>query len=192
MSDRPGEPRNVLLSGSSMNEHTEETCHDLLQAAPASELDVLQISYTETAERIARDWPDVFETRPANGAVISAVGGVPVNGQGANGSSQFKRVDGVQMAAINPNDITGLGMRVSTFFERISGSDNQLVVGFDSLTSLLQYVDVDDCYRFLNMFTGQLRASGAQAHFHLDPMACDDRTLGRLRSVFDEEITVED
>ncbi|MBO4248781.1 hypothetical protein IL252_13235 [Halomicrobium sp. IBSBa] len=43
-------------------------------------------------------------------------------------------------------------------------------------------------FKFLYMFTGQLRSVDAVAHFHLDPNAVDDQTVHRLKPVFDDAV----
>jgi hypothetical protein len=59
------------------------------------------------------------------------------------------------------------------------------VVCFDSLTAMLQYVDVETAYEFLHAITGQLYAADARAHFHIDPTAHDRTTVDSIASLFD-------
>lgn len=78
-------------------------------------------------------------------------------------------------------DLIGLGVTLS---QTISAHED-IVLYFDSLTVLLQYVDRETAYEFLNAVTGHLYAADARAHFHLDPAAHDCRTVDALASLFD-------
>lgn len=78
-------------------------------------------------------------------------------------------------------DLTGLGILLS----RTLTANDDVIVCFDSLTALLEYVDHETAYEFLNAVTGQLYAADAAAHFHLDPAAHDRQAVGMLASLFD-------
>ncbi|MBX0295873.1 DUF7504 family protein [Haloarcula nitratireducens] len=80
-----------------------------------------------------------------------------------------------------PSDLTGLGITLSQSFS----AHDDVVVCFDSLTALLQYVDLPTVYEFLHAVTGQLDAADAGAHFHVDPTAHDRQTVDALASPFD-------
>jgi len=87
-----------------------------------------------------------------------------------------------------PEDLTGLGITLS---QTLSAHDD-IAVCFDSLTVLLQYVDRETAYEFLNAVTGHLYAADATAHFHLDPSAHDRATVDALASLFDAVAERED
>ena len=88
-----------------------------------------------------------------------------------------------------PSDLTGLGVAIS---EVLSEWDDPVLVCFDSLTSMLQYVDSDTAYEFLHAVTGQVHAARARAHFHVDPAAHDETTLAGITSLFDARVSVND
>ena len=88
-----------------------------------------------------------------------------------------------------PSDLTGLGIGVGRF---LSEFETPLFVCFDSLTAMLQYVDVKTAYEFLHAITGQVHAAGARAHFHIDPSAHDDRDVEALTSLFDARVSLAD
>jgi len=88
-----------------------------------------------------------------------------------------------------PSDLTGLGIAIS---EVLSEWDDPVLVCFDSLTSMLQYVDSDTAYEFLHAVTGQVHAARARAHFHVDPAAHDETTLAGITSLFDARVSVDD
>jgi hypothetical protein len=57
---------------------------------------------------------------------------------------------------------------------------------------MLQYVELDQAFRFLHVVTDRLADADAMAHFHVDPGAHDDETIETLTSLFDGAWTFED
>lgn len=86
-----------------------------------------------------------------------------------------------------PSDLTGLGIGISRF---LSEFDTPLFVCFDSLTAMLQYVNLKTAYEFLHAVTGQIYAAGAHAHFHIDPSAHADSDVAALTSLFDARVSL--
>jgi len=89
----------------------------------------------------------------------------------------------------DPQDLTGLGISVTQLVKQAARSDRPTVVCFDSLTPLLQYVDMDRCYRFLDMTTNRLSQVCAVSHAHVNPRAHDTQEIEQLSSAFDTVIT---
>jgi hypothetical protein len=92
----------------------------------------------------------------------------------------------------NPGDLTGIGITVSEVLQQWSASDEPIVSCFRSLTSLLQYADLQTAYKFLHVLTGRFETAGVRSHFHLDPGAHDDQTVNTLTSLFDAVVRVGD
>lgn len=88
-----------------------------------------------------------------------------------------------------PSDLTGLGISIGKF---LSEFDEQVLVCFDSLTSMLQYVNVQTAYEFLHAITGQIHAADARAHFHIDPNAHGDQDVAAIASLFDARVALGD
>ena len=86
------------------------------------------------------------------------------------------------------SDLTGLGIEIGKF---LSEWDEPVSVCFESLTSMLQYVDYETAYEFLHAVTGQVHAAGARAHFHVDPDAHDRKTISKLKPAFHDAIRIE-
>jgi len=161
--------RNVLLAEPAMGSGR-ETCRSLLFGT-ADEPSVLFVTYTrdvdECLERV-----DVPADR--NLGVIS-VGDARADSPGA----------AVEQVS-TPGDLTGLGIRVGQF---LSEWDPPVVVCFESLTAMLQYVDFETAYEFVHTVTGQIHAAGARAHFHIDPAAHDETVVAGFTSLFDAVVT---
>jgi len=183
MTPAPG--TNVLVLAPSLSEAKREQCTHLLGVAEPAELDVLRITYSDSPGELVESW------RASSDQLPSRMGIVNVGDQaGIAADTSGDLPDGVVVTTANPNDITGLGMRLNNYLNDLQ-PDRQLVVCFDSLTELLQFTDVQAAFKFLHMFAGQLRDADAIGHFHLDPNALEDRTVNRLKPVFDEAVRAE-
>lgn len=85
-------------------------------------------------------------------------------------------------------NLTRLGVRITDRLEAVTDevTDHDVRVCFDSVTTLLQYVGVDEAFRFLHVLTDRFSAAETRAHFHMDPGAHDEETIQKLLTVFDE------
>lgn len=176
---------NVLVQAPSLSSERQHRCLDLLAADDPSRLDVLRITYSGNPEEMIEQWREQIGAMPARTGIV-VVGGSTEFEQ----TTEAETGEQVAVTTANPNDITGLGMQLNNYLNDVS-SDTQLVVCLDSLTELLQFVDVQSAFKFLHMFTGQLRDAGAIGHFHIDPNAHEPQTVSRLKPAFDEEVVIE-
>ena len=169
-----GAARTTLVCAPSMG--TESGCPELLSAAD-DDSTVLWVTYTHPPSACVEAYREAYDT-DADLSVI-AVGDMATE----------SAPDAVTVEAVStPDDLTGLGITLS---QMLSAHDD-VVVCFDSLTVLLQYVDRETAYEFLNAVTGHLYATDATAHFHLDPSALDTETIDALASLFDAVAERED
>ena len=176
---------NVLLLAPSLGGHGREVCFDLLAQTPPGETNVLVVSYTQTPGELVDDWTDHIGTPPVRGGVVSV-------GQGEAGAEDSSwAVKSVE----NPSDLTGVGIELSEFLSGIASAaedDEQIAVCFNSVTSLLQYADLQRAFRFLHVVTGRVKTVGGVGHFHLDPDAHDAQTLATLKGLFDAVVEVDE
>ena len=181
LKDELGDATNVLLAAPSMSQGTGEVCVDLLSQGPPAETSVLWVSFTKPPSDCLAEWRAHHDADPATFGVVV--------GDTAGGADTGDIDPGAVQRISNPSDLTGIGIKVGEF---VSGRSERIVVCVDSLTSLLQYVDLETAYEFLHALTGQLYSAGAVAHFHIDPTAHDEATLDTLLSLFDAEVDVSD
>jgi len=169
--DDLADARNTLLAAPSMSGDETEVCTDLLVSdAPEGE-SALWVSYRRDPAACLDQWIDRAGRPPREAAVV-------VVGEGGEASVEGATVEHVS----NPSDLTGLGITIG---ESISAWEGAPVVCFDSVTAMLQYVDIEIAYEFIHSITGQLYAADARAHFHIDPTAHDPQTVDALASMFD-------
>ena len=162
-----GDATSALVCPSSMG--SADSCVDLLSAT-MPETTVLWVTYTRPPSACI----ETFRAADVSGSLsVIGVGDMP---------TETVEADDVTVKSVStPDDLTGLGITLS---QTLSAHEDA-VVCFDSLTTLLQHVDTETAYEFLNVLTGQLHAADASAHFHLDPAAHDSRTVDALTSLFD-------
>ncbi len=178
INERIGNATTVMLGAPSMTSGTDEACVDMLTQAAPGDASVLWVSFTTPAGACLDRWRSVHGTDPRDFGVI--IVGETVGG-GGNADIDSQAVQTIS----NASDLTGIGIKVGEF---ISGRDERIAVCFDSLTALLQYVDLETAYEFLHALTGQLHSVGAVSHFHIDPNAHEQRTIDTLLSLFDAEV----
>jgi hypothetical protein len=181
---RPSDPRNVLLQTGDRDDHDESTCMDLLGVDEPSDVDVLFVTFTGSPRERLDAWKRHAEAPPANVGVVSVQVGAS-GGDRADGGPAVRRIS-------DPSDLTGVGIAISEFLSQWSGDGNRTVVCFESVTALLQYVDANRVFQFLNEITSKFDQAGAEAHFHITPEAHERQVLSVLSSLFDARVTAGD
>ncbi|MFT4946652.1 MAG: hypothetical protein ACI8TL_000888 [Natronomonas sp.] len=164
---------NVLLEEPSIG-GGRDVCTSLLVDASAP--NVLFVSFTRQASACVEQ---------LDGKSVDNVGVITVG----DGSAAVEDETVTTETVSTPNDLTGLGITIGQF---LSEFDGRVLVCFDSLTSMLQYVDVPTTYEFLHAISGQIHAAGARAHFHIDPNAHSDQDVSALASLFDARVSLGD
>ncbi|MDS0477101.1 hypothetical protein [Natrinema sp. 1APR25-10V2] len=99
-------------------------------------------------------------------------------------------VPSVTITSIGNSDLTGLGTAVSEAFSQYTDSV-PMQLWFDSITSLLDVVDLETAFRFLHVVTARVENAGATAFYHADPAAHDPQTINSLRYLFDDVIELD-
>jgi hypothetical protein len=173
--------RNLLVFAPAMGDAKEGLCHDLLGRTPPGSLDVLQVSYTRPPARLVETWRERHDDLPANYRIVDVGARARAPGQAEHDRTPAS----VTVTRANPNDLTGLAMEWRNAFNEFARTDNDVVVCLDSITAMLQYVSVEEAYRFVHMASGQIHEVAGQAHFHLDPDAHDDQTISTMKTAFD-------
>lgn len=91
----------------------------------------------------------------------------------------------------DPADLPRCGLAVSTFCEEWGRHDTQVVVCFDAFEKVLERVDTERAFHFLDVLTRRMKEVGALAHVHLDPQAVDRQTAAAFSEIVDA-VVVED
>lgn len=121
-------------------------------------------------------------------------------GDGGDGSLHFVDCSGSGVAppsdlpsdrfetVSSPRDMTGVGVAFEKYSKKVGERVDGTRVMYDSLTTLLQYVDRQRAYRFLDVLTGRFSAEGNLSVFTVDGGTIDDKTSHMFMHEFDIEI----
>ncbi len=175
---------NVLVLAPSMGAPKRDACLELMTQTPPASTNVLSVTFTQSAAEWIEDWDGRVGEPPARGGIV------------AIGQQEAERGTDWQVATVeNPSDLTGIGIELSEMLSTMADAaeDSQpLTVCFDSITSLLQYADLQRTFRFLHVVTGRIKTVGGVGHFHIDPAAHTDQELATLKGLFDAVVEVDE
>lgn len=184
---------NVLLLTPALSAADDEACIDLLTVTDPPEEDVLSITVTQSVDDRLELWQSYVGDLPSQAGIISVdeVTRSATVSTDTAGEQPLPTPISIETVT-DPGDLTGLGIAISKYLSNWAGSPNRTVVCFHSLTTLLQYADLERVFRFLHLLTGRLKSADAVAHFHLDPGAHDAQTVNTLSQLFDVVVEHDD
>lgn len=181
---------NVLVLSATMSDDHAGGCLDLVVPDEIEQARVLAVSYTRSPDEWLEVWRDRIGSMPADVVVVTVGAGNRSTTQAA--ASAVTTIGDIRIRSIeSPEDLTGLGIAMGEQFDEWD-DDAPIVLCYDSLTVLLQFVELQRAFRFLHVLTGRVAAAGAQAHYHLDPATVDERELATLTSLFNATVRRED
>jgi KaiC/GvpD/RAD55 family RecA-like ATPase len=171
---------NLLLSGPPMS-GKRDLLLELLARGDADGDGAVVVTSRDPAEEVLADYGDAVGSEPAFLRVIDCV---TAQSGGATGGDRVRYVS-------SPGDLTGMGIEFSEIARSASGAGvDRLRVGFDSLSPLLMYVDLQRLFRFLHVFTSQIQSQGWLGVFSVDPESHDDQTINTISQLFDGVLDV--
>jgi hypothetical protein len=164
----------------------EARIYSLLGESPF-QTELLVISYRDGPDSWLADWKRHVGQLPADLGFIH-VGEATRSAVASSSETATQSLDGFVAGVGNPADLTGIGIQMSKYLERWAETDNNIIVYFDSLTALLQFVDLDDAFQFLHVFSGRVKSVAGQAYYRLDPEAHDKQTIATLQNLMTDSI----
>ncbi len=183
---------NVMLLAPSLGVAGTEECGELLTVEPPDAENVLAVLLSDSPDDWIERWQrTVGPELPAQTAFVttnetarSAAASADVN-RALPGNMNLHSVS-------SPGDLTGLGMRISQQLSEWADGDEQIVVDFDSLTTLLEYAERRSVFKFMHVLKGRIEAVDAVAHYHMDPTAHDSGEVNTFKSLMDAVVEVDD
>lgn len=88
----------------------------------------------------------------------------------------------------DPADLTGPSVQISRYLKRWAATDRKTAVYFNSLTALLQFVELDRAHRFLYVISGRIHDRDGHAFYQLGPDAHETQTVAVIRNRTDNVI----
>lgn len=94
--------------------------------------------------------------------------------------------------ASSPVDLTGIGVNISQFFEDFFVKKNirKIQLHINSLSTILMYSNIQTVFRFMHVFTGRIKASGALGIYVIESGMHDERAITTLKQLFDGMIEI--
>lgn len=135
---------------------------------------VVVVTYLREPSTYAERWNAVADP-PAEFVVVDAR-----DSRGDASDGDFGRV-----VAAAPNDLTRLGIHVS---ESVDDWEGDVCFLFDSLSALLQFVDVETAYRFVHVLTSRMAAVDARAFYVLHASQHDPQTTSIFTQLADASL----
>ena len=184
------DPADVLLLGPLRGTDCDRNCVSLLSLAPPDRTNMLAVTVT----RSANDWLSMWQQHsPASAASLTIVS-LGDETRGESSSTTISTPNGSETITIetvaDPSDLTRLGVTLSRLLSEVTTPEERTAVCVHSLTALLQYIEPRRLFRFLHLLRGKLDSVDASAHYHLDPGAHDEQTVGLFRSLFDTVVRI--
>lgn len=180
---------NVLVLSPTMDERARRSYYEELLPDDPGSLDVLAVDYRRTPDKWLDEWQRYAGARPRRSAII-CVDETTRSAAAAGGNPGLAADPATATTVENPSDLTGLGITVSEYLSAHGNADT--VVTFDSLTVLLQFVEIQRAFRFLHVLANRVSTAGAVGHYHMDPEAHTDQEVATLASLFDAVAAYED
>jgi KaiC/GvpD/RAD55 family RecA-like ATPase len=166
---------NLLLSGPAMS-GKRDLLLELLARGDRDGEGAVVVTSRDPAAEVFREYEDAVGSTPNFVRAIDCVSAQ--SGSATDG-------DGVRYVS-SPGDLTGMGIEFSEVARSAGDSGvDRLRVGFDSLSPLLMYVDIQRLFRFLHVFTSQIQSQGWLGVFSVDPESHDDQTINTISQLFD-------
>jgi hypothetical protein len=178
-------PANVLLEAPSLSEGGASICPHI-KAETDAERNLLFVSLSGNPESRLDMWRR-HGGLPGKVAVITADN---TRSMAASGGGSTTRQSGETVISTTtvsePSDLTGIGIKMNNCLSAWEDDDARTHVCFDSLTTLLQYVDTERVFQYLHVTTKRVEAVDGVAHYHIDPNAHDDQTLATIEGLFSD------
>jgi len=166
----------ILISGPSLTQKPQLTLQ--LQARGARDgHGALCVTTRDPAVDVAERYRELLGGADQHRWFIDAAGTSEAGSKSGNAPIRY---------IASPDDLTGIGIEFSDVAEAAEQSTTRgLRVGFDSLSMLLQYTDLQRSFRFLHVFTSQISARDWLGLFTLDPEAHDEQAVSTIKQLFD-------
>lgn len=94
--------------------------------------------------------------------------------------------------ASSPVDLTGIGVKISQFFEEYFMKKNirKTQLHINSLSTILMYSNIQTVFRFLHVFTGRIKAAGSLGIYMIESGMHDEQSISILKQLFDGMIEI--
>ncbi len=94
--------------------------------------------------------------------------------------------------ATSPVDLTGIGVNIGQFFEKFLHQKKiqKVQLQLNSLSTILMYSNIQTVFRFIHVFTGRIKTSGALGIYVMEKGMHEDQAIATLKQLFDGMIEI--
>jgi hypothetical protein len=182
--DETGQPSNVLLLTSAVDDCEAAACGELSETTRPSRSHVILATGLQSPRERLADWEDDVGVRPAETTVVdlatatrSVAASATSTGQGVS-----DRWSDATIERVEAGDLLGLG---ETLDGALGGRDRPTTLCVRSVSDLLQSADVETVFGFLEALTRSVERADGVAHYHLTTDVHDAETVDTLAVLFD-------
>ncbi len=174
---------NIMMVGPPMS-GKDEIINTIIYNGFIENNSAIVVSTREPGERVF-EWfeQNGLDISDANIGIVDCV--TKTLGMGAADTENIKR-------ASSPVDLTGIGVKISQFFEEFlmkrNIPDTRLCI--NSLSTILMYSNIQTVFRFLHVFTGRVKAANALGVYVVEDEMHDPQTIATLKQLFDGMIEI--
>jgi KaiC/GvpD/RAD55 family RecA-like ATPase len=156
-------------------------CLDVLAGDPGESTGAVLVSTDTRAGTVRSE----FRRRAGTDAPLFVVD-ARSGGAGEGGS------DGPQVRTVSsPSDLTGIGIGVVNGLDALQRRGaHRAGLGVDSVSTLVQYLDVTTVFKFLHTVTGRCAATDVTCVGTLNAPVHDERTVNLVASAFDVHVRI--
>lgn len=175
---------NIMFIGPPMSGKETILNYIMYQGAAKNENAVITVTTRESATHIL-DW---FQQKKLN-LPLSRIGIIDcvtkTLGSAVVDSENIK-------IASSPVDLTGIGVKISQFFEEFFMKKNikKIQLHINSLSTILMYSNIQTVFRFLHVFTGRIKVAGAIGIYVIESGMHDEQAIATLKQLFDGMIEI--
>lgn len=175
---------NIMLIGPPMSGKEAILNHIVYHGAAKNENAVITVTTRESAAHILEWFKENKLTLPM--PRIGIVDCVTKTLGGAAAESENIKI------ASSPVDLTGIGVKISQFFEEFFMKKNtrKIQLHINSLSTILMYSNIQTVFRFLHVFTGRIKAAGALGIYVIESGMHDEQAIATLKQLFDGMIEI--
>lgn len=175
---------NIMLIGPPMSGKEVILYYIMYYGAAKNENAVITVTTRESATNILEWFKDHKLTLP-----LSRVGIVDCVTKTLGGAAVEN--ENIKIAS-SPVDLTGIGVKISQFFEEYYMKKNirKTQLHINSLSTILMYSNIQTVFRFLHVFTGRIKATGALGIYTIESGMHDEQSIATLKQLFDGMIEI--
>jgi len=175
---------NVMLIGPHLS-GKEAILHQILyHGAVENENAIITLTTGKSANHILEGFNEYNKTLPLSRiAIVDCV----------TRSSGFAEIDNENIKFVgSPVDLTGIGVRISQFFEKFFERKNILNIQLhiDSISTILMYSNIQTVFKFLHVFTGRIKAIGGMGIYVIEKGMHEEQKIAILKHLFDGMIEI--